>query len=220
MDKTKTSVNDLVVTYGVAVFAVVLAMTLGAYTIAGAIAMFADSAAKMPSIFGLFGNGDTPSLVVAGAIATVMGVIAQFALKKIASSKEAGALVASDSYALINKGVRSFCFITAGVAAVAAVAVLLAAVLSISDYTPWRGYLLGETLPLLFTAAGLVLAGVMIDKFVKAEVKPTVLSTAALIVAIIGIVLACVAVLVKSHTSRSNGNSSNYENFYRSFINY
>lgn len=219
MDKNKSSVHDLIVTYGVAVVSLISALTLGAYTIAGAIAMFADTSASMPSIFGLLGGGGTTSLVVTGAIATVLAIVAHLSMSKIASSSAAGELVSSDNYTLINKRAKAFCLIMAGVAVVSAVAVLLAAVLSISDYTPWKSYLLGEVLPLLFTACGLIVASVLIGKFVRAEVKPNILAVVALAVAIAGIVLACVAVLVKSHTSTKSVDNAS-QNLYRRLLDY
>lgn len=220
MDKHKpTSTADIVVTYGVAIVSIVIAFALGAYALAGAIATFADTTASMPSIFGLLGGGGTTSLITTAALAVLGGVIGHMAMKKVATSKDAGALVASESYQMINKAARAFCFITAGAALVAAVAVLLGAVLSINDYTPWKSYLVGEVLPLIFTAGGLIAAGVLIDKFVKATIKPNVFAMVALGVAVAGIVLSCVAVLVKSHVS-STPSSSTYRSIYKSLYDY
>ncbi|MDO4271797.1 MAG: hypothetical protein Q4C83_02345 [Candidatus Saccharibacteria bacterium] len=214
MDSKEASVNDLVVTYGIAVVAVITACSIGAYVLAGAIAMFTGNMADMPSIFGILGSGGVIDLMVAGGIAVVAGVIAHLALKKVASSPNAGAMVATDNYALINKTAKAGCFIGAGLAGVAAVAVLLGALLSINRYTPWGSYFLGDIMPLLFTGAGLVAAGVLIGKFVKAEVKANVLSMVAMVIAIAGIALACIAVLVRSHISTS----SSTETFLRNSI--
>ena len=219
MEKSKSkSVADIVVTYGVAVVSIIIAFTLGAYSLSGAIALFADSTASMPSIFGLLGGGGEISLIVTAALAVFGAVVANMALKKITSSKDASALVTSDSYHMINKVAKAFCFITAGAALVAAVAVLLGAVLSISNYTPWKSYLVGQTLPLIFTAAGLIGAGVMIDKFIKATIKPNVLTMATIGVAVAGIALCCIAVLVKTHVDSSP--SSTYRSVYESLFDY
>ena len=116
----------------------------------------------------------------------------------------------------VNKTARAFCFVTAGAAVIAAAAVLLGAVLSISNYTPWKSYLVGEVLPLIFTAGGLIAAGVLIDKFVKATIKPNILTTTALGIAIIGIALCCIAVLVKAHVDTTP--SSTYRSVYESIF--
>lgn len=217
MEKSKSkSVADIVVTYGVAVVSIIVAFALGAYSLAGAIAAFADTTAGMPSIFSILGSGSTASLITTSALAVFGAIIANMALKKIASSKDASALVASDSYHMINKVAKAFCYITAGAALVAAVAVLLGAVLSISNYTPWKSYLVGEVLPLIFTAGGLIGAGVMIDKFTKATVKPNVLAMAAIGLAVAGIALCCIAVLVKTHVDSAP--SSTYRSVYESIF--
>ena len=217
MEKSKSkSVADIVVTYGVAVVSIIIAFTLGAYSLAGAIATFADTTAGMPSVFGIFGSGSTASLITTSALAVFGAIIANMALKKIASSKDASALVASDSYHMINKVAKAFCYITAGAALVAAVAVLLGAVLSISNYTPWKSYLVGEVLPLLFTAGGLIGAGVMVDKFTKATIKPNVLAMAAIGIAVAGIALCCIAVLVKTHVDSTP--NSTYRSVYESIF--
>ena len=217
MEKHKsTSVADVVVTYGVAVVSIIVACVFGAYSLAGAIATFADTTASMPSIFGILGGGGTTSLIVTAALAVFGGVIGQMAMKKITASKNASELVASSSYQMINKTARAFCFVTAGAAAIAAAAVLLGAVLSISNYTPWKSYLVGEVLPLIFTAGGLIAAGVLIDKFVKATIKPNMLTTTALGIAIIGIALCCIAVLVKTHVDTTP--SSTYRSVYESIF--
>lgn len=201
MDKKTSSVNDLVVTYVVAVVSVLMALVLGAYTFAAAIAKFADVSAGLPSIFGVLGGGSVTSIVVGGAMAVIGGVIAHLAMKEIATSADAGKLVASDNYALINKLAKAFCFITAGAAIVGAVVVLMGALFSITDYTPWKSYLLGECLPFLFVAGGLVAGGVMIDKFVKAEIKPNMLAIVALSVGIAGLALGSIAVIVNTHVN-------------------
>lgn len=211
-----TSVADVVVTYGVAVVSIIVACVFGAYSLAGAIATFADTTAGMPSIFGILGGGGTTSLIVTAALAVFGGVIGQMAMKKITASKNASELVASSSYQMINKTARAFCFVTAGAAVIAAAAVLLGAVLSISNYTPWKSYLVGEVLPLIFTAGGLIAAGVLIDKFVKATIKPNMLTTTALGIAIIGIALCCIAVLVKTHVDTTP--SSTYRSVYESIF--
>ena len=217
MEKHKsTSVADVVVTYGVAVVSIIVACVFGAYSLAGAIATFADTTASMPSIFGILGGGGTTSLIVTAALAVFGGVIGQMAMKKITASKNASELVASSSYQMINKTARTFCFVTAGAAVIAAAAVLLGAVLSISNYTPWKSYLVGEVLPLIFTAGGLIAAGVLIDKFVKATIKPNMLTTTALGIAIIGIALCCIAVLVKTHVDTTP--SSTYRSVYESIF--
>lgn len=217
MEKHKsTSVADVVVTYGVAVISIIAACVFGAYSLAGAIATFADTTASMPSIFGILGGGGTTSLIVTAALAVFGGVIGQMAMKKITASKNASELVASSSYQMINKTARAFCFVTAGAAVIAAAAVLLGAVLSISNYTPWKSYLVGEVLPLIFTAGGLIAAGVLIDKFVKATIKPNMLTTTALGIAIIGIALCCIAVLVKTHVDTTP--SSTYRSVYESIF--
>lgn len=217
MEKSKSkSVADIVVTYGVAVVSIIIAFTLGAYSLAGAIATFADTTASMPSIFSILGSGSTASLITTSALAVFGAIIANMALKKIASSKDASALVASGSYHMINKVAKAFCYITAGAALVAAVAVLLGAVLSISNYTPWKSYLVGEVLPLIFTAGGLIGAGVMVDKFTKATIKPNVLAMAAIGVAVAGIALCCIAVLVKTHVDSTP--SSTYRSVYESIF--
>ncbi len=217
MEKHKsTSVADVVVTYGVAVISIIVACVFGAYSLAGAIATFADTTASMPSIFGILGGGGTTSLIVTAALAVFGGVIGQMAMKKITASKNASELVASSSYQMINKTARAFCFVTAGAAVIAAAAVLLGAVLSISNYTPWKSYLVGEVLPLIFTAGGLIAAGVLIDKFVKATIKPNMLTTTALGIAIIGIALCCIAVLVKTHVDTTP--SSTYRSVYESIF--
>lgn len=217
MEKHKsTSVADVVVTYGVAVVSIIVACVFGAYSLAGAIATFADTTASMPSIFGILGGGGTTSLIVTAALAVFGGVIGQMAMKKITASKNASELVASSSYQMINKTARAFCFVTAGAAVIAAAAVLLGAVLSISNYTPWKSYLVGEVLPLIFTAGGLIAAGVLIDKFVKATIKPNMLTTTALGIAIIGIALCCIAVLVKTHVDTTP--SSTYRSVYESIF--
>ena len=217
MEKHKsTSVADVVVTYGVAVVSIIVACVFGAYSLAGAIATFADTTADMPSIFGILGGGGTTSLITTAALAVFGGVIGQMAMKKITASKNASELVASSSYQMINKTARAFCFVTAGAAVIAAAAVLLGAVLSISNYTPWKSYLVGEVLPLIFTAGGLIAAGVLIDKFVKATIKPNMLTTTALGIAIIGIALCCIAVLVKTHVDTTP--SSTYRSVYESIF--
>ena len=217
MEKHKsTSVADVVVSYGVAVVSIIVACVFGAYSLAGAIATFADTTASMPSIFGILGGGGTTSLIVTAALAVFGGVIGQMAMKKITASKNASELVASSSYQMINKTARAFCFVTAGAAVIAAAAVLLGAVLSISNYTPWKSYLVGEVLPLIFTAGGLIAAGVLIDKFVKATIKPNMLTTTALGIAIIGIALCCIAVLVKTHVDTTP--SSTYRSVYESIF--
>ena len=217
MEKHKsTSVADVVVTYGVAVISIIVACVFGAYSLAGAIATFADTTASMPSIFGILGGGGTTSLIVTAALAVFGGVIGQMAMKKITASKNASELVASSSYQMINKTARAFCFVTAGAAVIAAAAVLLGAVLSISNYTPWKSYLVGEVLPLIFTAGGLIAACVLIDKFVKATIKPNMLTTTALGIAIIGIALCCIAVLVKTHVDTTP--SSTYRSVYESIF--
>lgn len=217
MEKHKsTSVADVVVTYGVAVVSIIVACVFGAYSLAGAIATFADTTASMPSIFGILGGGGTTSLIVTAALAVFGGVIGQMAMKKITASKNASELVASSSYQMINKTARAFCFVTAGAAVIAAAAVLLGAVLSISNYTPWKSYLVGEVLPLIFTAGGLIAAGILIDKFVKATIKPNMLTTTALGIAIIGIALCCIAVLVKTHVDTTP--SSTYRSVYESIF--
>ena len=217
MEKHKsTSVADVVVTYGVAVVSIIVACVFGAYSLAGAIATFADTTASMPSIFGILGGGGTTSLIVTAVLAVFGGVIGQMAMKKITVSKNASELVASSSYQMINKTARAFCFVTAGAAVIAAAAVLLGAVLSISNYTPWKSYLVGEVLPLIFTAGGLIAAGVLIDKFVKATIKPNMLTTTALGIAIIGIALCCIAVLVKTHVDTTP--SSTYRSVYESIF--
>lgn len=217
MEKHKsTSVADVVVTYGVAVISIIVACVFGAYSLAGAIATFADTTASMPSIFGILGGGGTTSLIVTAALAVFGGVIGQMAMKKITASKNASELVASSSYQMINKTARAFCFVTAGAAVIAAAAVLLGAVLSISNYTPWKSYLVGEVLPLIFTAGGLIAAGVLIDKFAKATIKPNMLTTTALGIAIIGIALCCIAVLVKTHVDTTP--SSTYRSVYESIF--
>ena len=217
MEKHKsTSVADVVVSYGVAVVSIIVACVFGAYSLAGAIATFADTTASMPSIFGILGGGGTTSLIVTVALAVFGGVIGQMAMKKITASKNASELVASSSYQMINKTARAFCFVTAGAAVIAAAAVLLGAILSISNYTPWKSYLVGEVLPLIFTAGGLIAAGVLIDKFVKATIKPNMLTTTALGIAIIGIALCCIAVLVKTHVDTTP--SSTYRSVYESIF--
>lgn len=200
--KEKTdSINDLTVVYGVAVVSVIIAFGLGAYALAAAICMFADTSTSLPGIFSVLGGGGVTSTITNGALAVLAGVVARLALNKIAASPEASDLVNSNNYTLINKVAKAFCYITAGAAIVAAVAVLLAVLLSINDYTPWKDYLLGESFPLVCIAAGLVAAGELTGKFVKAEIKPDVLAKAALAVAIVGMVLSCVAVIVETHTS-------------------
>lgn len=218
MEKNRTSsIADIIVTYGVAVVSIIIAFTLGTYAVAGAIAMFADTSASLPGIFSVLGSGSSVAIVVSGALAVFAGIIANMTMKKIASSKDASHLVSSDNYQMINKVARAFCFITAGAALVSAVAVLLAVLLSINDYTPWKSYLVGEILPLIFVAAGLVAAAVMIDKFVKTTIKPNILTMAAIGVAIAGIALACIAVLVTTHTS-STPSSSTYRSIYDSLL--
>ena len=73
----------------------------------------------------------------------------------------------------------------------------------ISDYTPWKSRFVGTIIPLLFIGAGLAGAGIIINKFVKAAIKPNVLAMIALGMAIFGIVLACIAVLVDAHVSKT-----------------
>lgn len=217
MEKNKSSsLADITVTYGVAVVSVIIAFALGAYSIAAAIAMFTDNSADLPSIFNLLGSGGVTSTVASAAVAVFAGVIAHLAMGRIATSKSAGALVASDNYQLINKFARAFCFITAGAALACAVAVLLGALLSISDYTPWGAYLLGETVPLLFVAGGLCGAAIMLDKFVKAAIKPNMLAMVGLIIAIAGMVLVCIAILVTTHVSDTP--SGSYRSIYNSIL--
>ena len=62
----------------------------------------------MPSIFSILGSGSTASLITTSALAVFDAIIANMALKKIASSKDASALVASDSYHMINKVAKHF----------------------------------------------------------------------------------------------------------------
>ena len=88
--------------------------------------------------------------------------------------------------------------------------------LSISNYTPWKSYLVGEVLPLIFTAGGLIGAGVMVDKFTKATIKPNVLAMAAIGIAVAGIALCCIAVLVKTHVDSTP--SSTYRSVYESIF--
>lgn len=203
MNQNNSTLTDLIVSYGVAVVSIIIALVFGAYAFAAAITLFFDSGASLPGIFGLIGGGGNTDLIVSGVIALVAGVISHFSLKKITSSPDAGNLVSSDNYQLINKAAHTFCNVAAAISAAGAVAVLLTALLSITDYTPWKTYMLGEFMPLLFIAVGFYTAGMMIDRFVKAAMKPSMLSMIAMIVAAAGLVLAIVAVLVDVHGGSS-----------------
>lgn len=204
MEKQKQSVNDLIVTYGVAVVSVIMALALGSYVIAGAIAMFTKNTVGLPSILAVIGGGGVTSLMVSGIFSVLGAVVAMLAFKKITTSPQAGDLVSSNCYDLTNKFARAFCFLTAMAAGAAILGVLLALLLSISDYTPWGARFLDTIMPLAFVAVGLALAGVLIGKFVKAEIKPNVLSAVSLVVAIIAAVIAIVAILVSTHVSSSS----------------
>ena len=89
--------------------------------------------------------------------------------------------------------------------------------LSITDYTPWKTYMLGEFMPLLFIAVGFYVAGMMIDRFVKATMKPSMLSAIAMGVAALGLILAIIAVLIDVHggSSSSTIDTSDYLKTYK-----
>lgn len=201
--KNSSSITDIVITYGVTIISIIAAFTLAAYSVAGAIAMFADEVISLPSIFGVFGGNSAMSLITTSALGVLFAVVAHLGMGKVSSSKDAAALVASDNYQMINKIAKAFCFITAALAGVAAIAVLLATILTISDYTPWKSRFVGTIIPLLFIGAGLAGAGIVINKFIKAAIKPNVLAMIALGMAIFGIILACIAVLVDAHVSKT-----------------
>lgn len=212
MNQNNSTLTDLIVSYGVAVVSIIIALVFGAYAFAAAITLFFDSGASLPGIFGLIGGGGNTDLIVSGVIALVAGVISHFSLKKITSSPDAGNLVSSDNYQLINKAAHTFCNVAAAISAAGAVAVLLTALLSITDYTPWKTYMLGEFMPLLFIAVGFYTAGMMIDRFVKATMKPSMLSAIAMGVAALGLILAIIAVLIDVHggSSSSTIDASDY----------
>lgn len=216
MNQNNSTLTDLIVSYGVAVVSIIIALVFGAYAFAAAITLFFDSGASLPGVFGLIGGGGNTDLIVSGVIALVAGVISHFSLKKITSSPEAGNLVSSDNYQLINRAARSFCNVAAAISAAGAVAVLLTALLSITDYTPWKTYMLGEFMPLLFIAVGFYAAGMMVDRFVKATMKPSMLSAIAMGVAALGLVLAIIAVLIDVHgdSSSSTVDTSDYVKTY------
>lgn len=205
-------VNSLTVTYGVSVVSLILALALGALSVGNAIALFAKASNSLPSLFGVFGGSGVMSATVSGLLAVFAGVIAMLGLKKITTSSAAGELVASKEYDLTNKYAKAFAYITAAAAVLGALGVLLGALLSINDYTPWKDYLVGGSLPLILLALGLGMAGMLLDKFTKAQVKPNMLSTVALAVAGVGLLLAIIGVIVASHVSSSsyNSGSTNY----------
>lgn len=207
-EKKEGSLNTLLVTYVVSVVSVIVSLAMGAMTVAGGISIFTKESVDLPAVFAVFGGGKI-SLVAAAALALFAGVIACLGMKKIATSSEAGALVASDGYDLTNKAAKAFSYLMAIGAVVAALGILLGALLSINDYTPWKSYFLGEVLPLVFLAIGLAVAGVLIDKFSKAQIKPNMLPIVALIVAGLGMILVMVAVIVSTHTSGSSDSTYN-----------
>lgn len=222
-DTKFNEVNELTVTYGVSVVSLILALALGALSVGNAIALFAKASASLPSLFGVLGGSGTMSATVSGLLAVFAGVVAFLGLKKITTSSAAGELVASKEYNLTNKYAKAFAYITAAAAVVAALGMLLGALLSINDYTPWKEYLVGGALPLVLVALGLGLAGMLIDKFTKAQVKPNMLSTVALVVAGVGLLLAIIGVIVASHVSGGstyNGAGSNYVKIDTSSFNY
>lgn len=211
MDKKATSVNDLMVVYGVSVASVILAIVLGATTIAGAIALFTDNSLSLPSIFGVLGGNSYASLMTSGILATLSGVMAHLGLKKIATdSSIAAKLVDTDNYKLINKTAKTGCFVAAVLAGAGACGALLATLLSITSYTDWGACFLGQILPMLFIAGAFAASGVIIDKLVKAELKPNVIAMIAIIIAAVGLLLAFIAVPVKAHSKTSSTYNSIY----------
>ena len=201
--KSSSSIIDIVVTYGVTITSIILAFTLGAYALAASIAMFADEIASLPSIFGILGGGGSMSLITTSALAVIFAIVAHMGMKKVSASSDVATLTASDEYRTINKVAKAICFIGGAMAVVAALAVVLTAVLTIDNYTPWKSYLVGSFLPLLIVAAGLFGAGIAINMFTKATLKPAMLTIITLGIAIVGIVLAFVAVLVDAHVDRT-----------------
>ena len=69
--KNSSSITDIVITYGVTIISIIAAFTLATYSVAGAIAMFADEVISLPSIFGVFGGNSAISLVTTSALSVL-----------------------------------------------------------------------------------------------------------------------------------------------------
>ena len=186
----------LYATYASAITGFIVALVLGAAVLMGGIMRFFDVSMILPVLGGLI---DT------GVVAVAAGVISIVAMNKVAHSADSGLLVSSDFYRTANGVAKFVAKALAVFGAAVAVAALLEMLLRTStiEYN-WKTYLLGSCLPALSLAAGAFASGIMIEKFEKAQIKPNVLPIVAVVVAGVALLMAVIAVAVKSNISTTS----------------
>lgn len=201
--KQSTDINDLTITYGVTIASIVTAFSLGAYALAMAIAIFTKNSLGLFSIFSPVGDASSIGVFTTSAIALAASIVSYLGMKKINSSKQAGELVSSNGYKMINNVSMAVCCLTAGLAAIGVVSIIIGGLITMNRYTDWVSYLAGGCVPLVFLGCGAAGAAIAIKKFTKGELKPTVLSYVAMGIAASGLVLVFVALIVSTHASSS-----------------
>lgn len=202
-EKQSTDINDLAITYGVTIASIVTAFSLGAYALATAIAIFTKNGLGLFSIFSPVGDASSIGVFTTSAIALAASIVSYLGMKKISNSKQAGELVSSNGYKMINKVSMTVCYLTAGLAAIGVISIIVGGLITMNRYTDWVSYLVGGCIPLAFLGCGAVGAAITIKKFTKGEIKPVVLSYIAMGIAATGLALVFIALIVSTHASSS-----------------
>ena len=192
--KQSTDINDLTITYGVTIASIVTAFSLGAYALAMAIAIFTKHSLGLFSIFSPVGDASSIGVFTTSAIALAASIV---------SYLEAGELVSSNGYKMINKVSMAVCYLTAGLAAIGVISIIIGGLITMNRYTDWVSYLAGGCVPLVFLGCGAAGAAIAIKKFTKGEIKPVVLSYIAIGIAATGLALVFTVLIVSTHASSS-----------------
>ena len=182
---------SLYATYAGTVIGFAVSMTLGATALIGGIVRFFNVSMAIPVIGGL---------VDTAVIATVAGAVSMYAMNKVAHSADAAQLASSDFYKKVNSVAKFMAKLLAifGVAVAAAALLEMLLRASLIKYN-WDDYLLGTFLPALALAAGAYASGIMIDKFEKAQLKPSLLPTVGVAIAGVALILSIISVAVTSN---------------------
>jgi hypothetical protein len=200
--------NPLAGKYAVAVFGALVSVLTGVFAIVKAIGMFAGVSASVsiPSpLTVFFPGGSLVGSVAMGLMAVLFGLASFMAFSKITKSPDAGSLVSSTAYRVINTVAISIAAVIGVTLVVNAAAAAVASLLAIQESLDWKEIYLGEFLPSLLVGGGLLTVAYMIHAFSRAKLKATAITGAALAIAALGCVLIFVAVGVKSHTNDAIG---------------
>jgi hypothetical protein len=188
--------------YAVAILSTILAAFFGTLSISAALALFFGQSASYPSLISvLFSYSDPLVAPVAMAIAgVVFGGVALIGFSKVAKSPDTAAMVGTPAYNKITALGVIIPALLGTLSAIYALAVCFATLLAVQDGLNWAGYYLGQFLPALLLAVALIAVALLIKAFKSAKLQAKILAAIVLSLAGLGLILAFVAVGVKSHS--------------------